>query len=80
MQCPSSIISAMERDPNVEDLDDAIDTAVRRTSEAELSVVAEPIDSPDLLPKVEVVVHRAEDLHELATDGLAAIEDDETTS
>ena len=50
------------------DLDDAIQTAADHARDAQHRVIAEPIDSPELVPKAERVEHFADDIHELASD------------
>ena len=54
------------------DLDDAIDTAIKRTNEAEKDV-RRAIDERAIPPEpvVRKVVHRADDLDELARQGSA---------
>jgi hypothetical protein len=52
-------------DPN---LDQAIETAVERTREAEERLIEKPIESPDIVIEAHTVERRAEDLTELASD------------
>jgi hypothetical protein len=60
------------------DIDRAIDTAAKRTIDAEHQLETEPLDSPDLVPRADVVERRAEDLHELARDAADQAHSDET--
>ena len=62
-------------DPAAPDIDKAIDTATRRVGEAQEEFVTEPPESPDLVPKAELVEHFAEDLHELAGEAAAATDE-----
>ena len=61
-----------------DDLDFAIDVAAKRTLDAEHELVAEPVESQELVPKAERVHRRAEDLHDLAHDSAVEPTDPET--
>jgi hypothetical protein len=68
MQLDARDHGAVESELSGDDIDDAIEAATARTTEAERSLVAEPLDSPKLPEKAERVVNRAEDLDELTGD------------
>jgi hypothetical protein len=50
------------------DVDDALDLAIDRTIEAQDKFGSTPPEDPEAAPKAKVVVHRAEDMTELARD------------
>jgi hypothetical protein len=49
-------------------LDHALETATKRTKEAEERLLETPPDSPAIVRQADTVQWRAEDLHELAED------------